>query len=329
MKVAVLGAGSWGTALAISFAARHEVTLWTRDREQLSRLQRDRENTRYLKGYPFPDCLSVAGDLCVASQDADVVLVVTPTAGLRPTLRALTAAGSRAPVLWACKGLEADTELPAHEVAAAELPDSIARGVLTGPSFAQEVAAGMPAAITLASADESFANSMAAALNSSRLRIYSSTDVVGAEIGGAVKNIMAIAAGVCDGLKLGHNARAALLTRGLAEITRFGVALGGRQETFTGLSGMGDLILTCTGDLSRNRKVGLLLAAGKPLGEIIENLGHVAEGVNTARAVQQQALRLGVDMPITQVVCQMLFEGLGAADAIAALMGRVAKKEAA
>lgn len=329
MKLTVLGAGAWGTALAMSFAERHAVTLWGRDAQQLDDMQAARENRRYLAGQAFPPSLTLQSDLPTAMAGAELALVVTPTAGLRPTLRALTTLGSRVPVLWACKGLEADTMLPAHEVADAELPAEVARGILTGPSFAQEVAAGLPAALTLASADEDYANRTAALLNSSKLRVYSSKDIIGAEIGGAVKNIMAIAAGVGDGLKLGHNARAALLTRGLAEITRFGVALGAQPETFTGLSGLGDLILTCTGDLSRNRKVGLLLAEGKPLPEIIRNLGHVAEGVNTARAVLQQAERLQVDMPITAAVCKMLFEDQPAAEAIAGLMGRGAKKEAA
>jgi len=329
MKLTVLGAGAWGTALAMSFAERHQVTLWARNAEQIAQMQQAGENSRYLPGQRFPAGLALESDLPRALAGTDLVLIVTPTAGLRPSLRALTALGNTAPVLWACKGLEADTQQPAHEVADAELPSSVPRGILTGPSFAQEVAAGLPAALTLASEDETFAGSMAATLNSSKLRIYSSTDIIGAEIGGAVKNIMAIAAGVSDGLKLGHNARAALLTRGLAEITRFGVALGARPETFTGLSGLGDLILTCTGDLSRNRKVGLLLAEGKPLAEIIQNLGHVAEGVNTAQAVQQQALRQQVEMPITAAVCRMLFDGLPAAEAIAGLMGRGVKKEAA
>lgn len=329
MKLTVMGAGAWGTALAISFARHHQVCLWGRDAGQLAAMQHSGENSRYLPGQPFPANLQLEADLAQACAGAALILVVTPTAGLRGSLRALSQLGSRVPVLWACKGLEADSQLLAHEVAAAELPAGVACGSLTGPSFAQEVAAGLPAALTLAAEDEAFARDMAGKLHSSRLRVYSSGDVVGAEIGGAVKNIMAIATGVGDGLKLGHNARAALITRGLAEITRFGVALGARPETFTGLSGLGDLILTCTGDLSRNRKVGLLLAEGKPLAEIVENLGHVAEGVNTARAVLQQAQRLGVDMPITAAVCAMLFDGLAAPEAIASLMGRETKQEAA
>lgn len=329
MKLAVMGAGAWGTALAMSFSRHHEVTLWGRDAAQIAAMRVAGENSRYLAGLPFPANLQLSDSLAEATAEAELVMIVTPTAGLRGSLRALTELGRRVPVLWACKGLEADSQLPAHKVAAAELPAGVNGGSLTGPSFAQEVAAGLPAALTLAAEDEAFAREMAAKLHSSRLRIYSSGDVIGAEIGGAVKNIMAIATGVGDGLKLGNNARAALITRGLAEITRFGVALGAKPETFTGLSGLGDLILTCTGDLSRNRKVGLLLAEGKPLAEIIESLGHVAEGVNTAKAVLGQAQKLGVDMPITAAVCAMLFEDLPAAEAIASLMGRETKKEAA
>jgi glycerol-3-phosphate dehydrogenase (NAD(P)+) len=328
MKLTVMGAGAWGTALAMSFAEHHDVRLWARNPAQIDEMAVARANHRYLPGMPFPDRLTLSADLATATRQTDLVLIVTPTAGLRPSLRALSVLGLSAPVLWACKGLEADTLLLAHEVAAAELPSDVARGVLTGPSFAQEVAAGLPAALTLAADDAAFAHQMADALHSSRLRIYSSDDVIGAEIGGAVKNIMAIAAGVGDGLRLGHNARAALITRGLAEITRFAVALGARPETMVGLSGLGDLILTCTGDLSRNRKVGLLLAEGRALPDIVANLGHVAEGVNTAKAVLAQAERLKVDMPITRAVCAMLFDGLPAPQAIAGLMGRETKHEA-
>ncbi|MGQ5524968.1 NAD(P)H-dependent glycerol-3-phosphate dehydrogenase [Chitinimonas sp. PSY-7] len=329
MKLTVLGAGAWGTALAMSFARHHDVTLWGRDAGQIDAMQKAGENLRYLPGLSFPANLQLSASLADATLSAELILVVTPTAGLRGSLRALTSLGRRVPVLWACKGLEADTQLLAHDVAAAELPKEVLCGSLTGPSFAQEVAAGLPAALTLAAEDEAFAHDMAAKLHSNRLRIYSSGDIIGAEIGGAVKNIMAIATGVSDGLQLGNNARAALITRGLAEISRFGIALGAKPETFTGLSGLGDLILTCTGDLSRNRKVGLLLAQGKPLAEIISNLGHVAEGVNTAKAVLQQAQRKGIEMPITAAVCAMLFEDLAAAEAIRSLMGRESKQEAA
>ncbi|MBV1775249.1 NAD(P)-dependent glycerol-3-phosphate dehydrogenase [Burkholderiaceae bacterium DAT-1] len=327
MKIAVLGAGAWGTALAIHFARFHAVSLWSRDAQQASSLQSDRENTRYLKGATFPDSLTVTSDLIAATSASDLILVVTPMSGLRPSLTSLVALNVTTPVLWACKGLEASTMLLGHQIADAILPASQARGVLTGPSFAQEVAAGLPAALTLASEDGEFAADMAAKLHSNKVRIYSSTDIVGAEIGGAVKNVMAIAAGVSDGLKLGHNARAAMVTRGLAEIIRFGTALGAQASTFTGLSGLGDLLLTCTGDLSRNRRLGLMLAEGKSLEQILEALGHVAEGVPTAREVLRQAAQLGVDMPITAAVCAMLFDSVSAKDAVDGLMARMQRDE--
>lgn len=328
MKLTVLGAGAWGTALAMTFAERHDVTLWARDALQIEHMQALRENRRYLSGLRFPDALRLSTSFEIACQNSELLIVATPIAGLRPTLQTLHALGSTTPLIWACKGLEAGSMLLAHQVAAAELAETIPRGTLTGPSFAREVAAGLPAALTLASNDANFAENTALSLHSPRLRVYSGTDLIGAEIGGAVKNVMAIAAGVCDGLQLGNNARAALITRGLAEITRFGIALGARPETFTGLSGLGDLILTCTGDLSRNRKVGLMLAQGHTLDDVLHSLGHVAEGVSTAHEVFRQAAHLGVDMPITTAVCRMLFTHAEARDVVAALMGREHREEA-
>ncbi|MDK2124125.1 NAD(P)H-dependent glycerol-3-phosphate dehydrogenase [Parachitinimonas caeni] len=327
MKITVMGAGAWGTALAISLAEKHQVILWGRDANQVHAMQTDRENTRYLPGIAFPSNLSIDESLGQATQQSDLVLVVTPTAGLRPSLNALVALQKSCPVVWACKGLEVGSMLPPHAIADTILPPSIPRGVLSGPSFAQEVATGLPAALTLAAEDAAFANHTSSELHGRKLRVYSSTDVVGVEIGGAVKNVMAIAAGVCDGLKLGNNARAALITRGLAEITRLGAALGAKAETFTGLSGLGDLLLTCTGDLSRNRKVGLLLAQGQTLAEVLANLGHVAEGVNTAKEVLRQANTHSVDMPITAAVCRLLFENVSAAEIVAELMEREHKQE--
>lgn len=327
MKIAVLGAGAWGTALAIRFTDQHAVTLWARDAEQVAEMDRLRENTRYLPGITFPPALALHADFERSVGESELVVVVTPTSGLAETLARVHACKPDVPVLWACKGFEAETLRPAHEVAARTLKPSTPRGILTGPSFAAEVARGLPAALTLASDQTDFAQQTAAALHSPRLRVYSSADVIGAEVGGAVKNVMAIAAGVCDGLQLGQNARAALLTRGLAEITRLGVALGAQPETFMGLSGLGDLILTATGDLSRNRKVGLMLAQGLKLDEILTSLGHVAEGVNTARAVLAQAERHQVDMPITRAVCRMLFEQIPPRTILAELMGRTPKSE--
>ena len=327
MKLAILGAGAWGTALAIRFAERHSVTLWSIDAQSIAAMRHERINTRYLPEIALPDNLHLSDDLAESIQHTELVLIATPMAGLRPTLRKLRESGSTAPVLWVCKGLEANTMLLPHQVAAEEMDAAIPRGTLSGPSFALEVAQGLPAAITLASNQGDFARAMAAALNTPILRLYASEDIIGVEIGAAVKNVIAIAAGVCDGLKLGYNARAALLTRGLAEMARFGTALGAKPETFMGLSGVGDLLLTATGDLSRNRRVGLLMAEGLDLEGVLKSLGHVAEGVPTAKEVLAQAERLGIDMPITRAVCHLLFENIAPRDVVAELMGRAPKME--
>lgn len=327
MKIAVLGAGAWGTALAIRFAERHEVALWSYKPDEIDAIRRDGSNERYLPGIPFPATLRLSSDLAEAVRDAELLVIATSMAGLRPTLRALRQLGNETPLIWVCKGLEAGSMKLPHQVADEEMEASTPRGILSGPSFAQEVAQGLPAAVTLASSDGEFARRIAEQLNSTVLRLYASDDIVGVEIGGAVKNVLAIAAGVCDGLKLGFNARAALLTRGLAEMTRFGVALGAKAETFIGLSGAGDLILTATGDLSRNRRVGLMLAEGRNLDDILHSLGHVAEGVPTAREVRDQADKLGIDMPITCAVCRLLFEQAPPREVLANLMERAPKME--
>lgn len=327
MRIAVLGAGAWGTALALSFAARHDVSLWVWDAAQLDEMRRARENVRFLPGFPLPDAITLTGDLAAALAGAELALVVVPTSALRETLRNIAACARTVPVVWASKGFEAeDARLP-HQVADEELAAAVPRGALSGPSFALEVARGLPTAVALAATDNAFASEMARRLHSPRLRIYSSDDLVGAEVGGAVKNVIAIAAGVADGLGFGHNARAALITRGLAEITRLGVQLGGRPETFMGLAGAGDLILTCTGDLSRNRRVGLLLAENRRLPDVLDTLGHVAEGVYTARAVRHLARQHGIEMPITEAVCRLLFEGCGAVEVVEELLSREPKAE--
>ena len=327
MKLSVLAAGAWGTALAMSFARQHEVTLWARDPAHVAEMQRDGENARLLPGFPLPDSLRLTSDFAAAIAGAELLILATSLAGLRPTLHALRTAQCTSPLLWVCKGLEAGTALLPHQVVASELGDAAVCGVLTGPSFAEEVARGLPLAITLAANEAGFAESVARELHSPRFRIYANDDLLGAEVGGAVKNVMAIATGICDGLGFGLNARAALITRGLAEISRLGVALGGKPATFMGLAGMGDLILTCTGDLSRNRKVGLALATGKPLAQILHDLGHVAEGVSTAREVSRLAGRLGIEMPITQAVDAMLHDGVPAPAAVEALLSREPKRE--
>jgi glycerol-3-phosphate dehydrogenase (NAD(P)+) len=327
MNIAVLGAGAWGTALAIKFAERHQVILWTREAERVPDMRTRRENTRYLPNIHFPDGLAVESDLGAAVRSADLAIIATPTAGLRPTLENLRAGNAAVPVVWVCKGFEAGGAKLPHQVVAEAYDGQIPCAVLSGPSFAQEVAQGLPTAVTLASEDARFANRIARELHSARLRVYSSTDITGVEVGGAVKNVMAIAAGICDGLGFGHNARAALITRGLAEITRLGLALGGKAETFMGLAGVGDLILTCTGDLSRNRRVGLGLAGGKSLDAVLAELGHVAEGVYTARETDRLAREHGVDMPITRAVCRVLYENVPARAAVEELLAREPKAE--
>jgi glycerol-3-phosphate dehydrogenase (NAD(P)+) len=327
MKIAVLGAGAWGTALAISLATRHHITLWARDAAQVSAMSAARANQRYLPEIKFPESLSLTADLATALSDAELIILAVPVSGFRPMLQYLATLPNKTPVVWLCKGFEAGTSLLPHQIAAEILPADYPRAVLSGPSFAQEVARSLPTALTLAAFDVDFAQRTAQALHHSRLRIYSSNDVVGVEVGGATKNVLAIAAGICDGMRLGYNARAALLTRGLAEITRFGLQLGGKSETLGGLSGAGDLILTCTGDLSRNRQVGMLLAQNIKLDQILLDLGHVAEGVYTAREVHWIAQKIGVDMPICAAVYRVLYENMPVSDAVEALLNRQPSNE--
>jgi glycerol-3-phosphate dehydrogenase (NAD(P)+) len=322
MRIAVLGSGAWGTALAISFAARHEVSLWARDEVQAIAMRDTHRNQRYLPDTQLPNDLAVTSDLAQALHDAELIIAAVPVSGLRPVIQQIASLSKPVGVIWLCKGIETITSLLPHQIVNETLPAAFPRGALTGPSFAQEVARGLPTALTLASNDGEFAQRTAKALHHSRLRIYSSTDVVGVEIGGAIKNVLAIAAGICDGMQMGLNARAALLTRGLAEMTRLGLQMGGRAETLGGLSGVGDLILTCTGDLSRNRQVGMLLAQRHSLSTILGELGHVAEGVYTAREVQRIAQQQGVEMPICQAVYRVLYENLAADKAVEALLSR-------
>jgi glycerol-3-phosphate dehydrogenase (NAD(P)+) len=329
VKLAILGAGAWGSALAVALATRHAVSLWARDAALLDAIRSARCNARYLPGIAFPGDVMLVPALPDALGGASLVIVATPVAGLREMLQRVAAvtASPLAPVVWVCKGFETGTRLLPHEVSRAVLGDDAVTGVLSGPSFAQEVAAGLPVALTLASRSPGFAARGAALVHGGRIRVYSSADVVGVEVAGAVKNVMAIAAGICDGLGLGHNARAALVTRGLAEVTRLGMRLGGRAETFMGLAGIGDLILTCTGDLSRNRRIGLDIGRGGTLAASLDALGHVAEGARTAPEVLALADRLGVAMPITEAVCAVLFDGLPPARAVERLLSRDAREE--
>jgi glycerol-3-phosphate dehydrogenase (NAD(P)+) len=294
-------------------------------------MQAERVNTRYLPEQPFTAGVQVSSaPLGPWLAEQDLVVIGSPMSSLRGMLTQLAPIlGSAVPVAWLCKGFEAALDgvgLMAHEVQAQVAP-ALRGGALSGPSFAQEVARGMPTALVAASSDAAARDAMVQAFHNSSLRVYANDDIVGVEVGGAVKNVLAIATGLCDGLQLGLNARAALITRGLAEITRLGVALGAKTETFMGLSGLGDLVLTSTGDLSRNRKVGLALAQGMTLQQAVDSLGHVAEGVYCARTVVQRAQHLGVDMPIAQAVVALLDGSITAAQAVALLMGRGAKGE--
>ena len=326
MNLTVLGAGAWGTALAASACLRQPTQLWARDAAQAAAMQRERCNARYLPDAPLPAALTISSDLAAALAHArdGLLVIATPRAGLEGLLRRIGA--EAAGVLWLCKGFQEGTGRLGHEIARDVAP-ALRCGVLSGPSFAIEVARGQPTALVAASSDTALAERAVEAFHGDSLRVYTSSDPVGVEVGGAVKNVMAIATGIADGMALGLNARAALITRGLAEMTRLGLALGARAETFMGLSGLGDLVLTTTGDLSRNRQVGLRLAAGLALPQILAELGHVAEGVLSAPTVLQRARSLGVAMPITEAVVGVLQGRVTPAEALAALMGREARPE--
>jgi len=338
-SVAVLGAGSWGTALAAVASRRRRTVLWARDAAQADAMARDRANARYLPGIALPDALAITSDLSAAlaplAADPEHALIIlgVPVAGLHATC--LDLAGrlpglglAQVPIVWTCKGFEADTARLPHEIAAdalAGIPDARG-GVLSGPSFAREVAQGLPVALTIASAHPAVRDAATGALHGGAVRVYASADVAGVEVGGALKNVIAVACGIADGLALGTNARAALVTRGLAEMSRFGVALGAQAETFAGLTGLGDLVLTATGDLSRNRRVGLEIGAGRKLDDILAS-GITAEGVRCARAALQRARDLGVELPITEAVCAVLFDGVAPMTAVSALLAREARLE--
>jgi len=344
MKIAVLGAGAWGTAVALQASKSHRVMLWARSPEHAAFLQSDRTNKKYLPGFTFSDSLQVSCEpLGTNLQGFDLLIIATPMSALRSMLSQLSGLSIKAPVVWLCKGFELPLHgdpapikssnehlikgLLAHEILENVAPNLMA-GVLSGPSFAQEVASNQPTALVAASAHSNVRSVLVDAFHTDKLRIYSSDDVIGVEVGGAVKNVLAIATGLCDGLELGLNARAALITRGLSEMTALGVALGAKAHTFMGLSGLGDLVLTTTGDLSRNRRVGLCLAKGMSLEETLGSLGHVAEGVYSAQTVIQRADEVGVEMPISSAVVALLQGRLKVSQVVAHLMGRSAKEEA-
>jgi glycerol-3-phosphate dehydrogenase (NAD(P)+) len=327
--IAVLGAGSWGTALATLLAGNGQTSfLWGRDAALMTEMAAQRRNPRYLTEIPFPPQLHVESDIHRVVREAGDILLVVPTQAFRGLLQTIAPHLTvSARVAWASKGLEPGSAKLLHEVAAEVLGASRPTAVVSGPTFAREVAAGLPTAVTVASATAEFASDLAARLHNSHFRAYTSDDVIGVELGGAVKNVLAIAAGIADGLGFGANTRAALVTRGLAEMMRLGVVLGGRRETFMGLAGLGDLVLTCTDDQSRNRRVGLALARGQSLEEACASVRQAVEGVYAAREVQGLALRHGVEMPITEQVYRVLYEDLAPRAAVQALLQREQKAE--
>ena len=326
---AVIGAGSWGTALAIQFArAGHPVRLWGRDPAQQAAMAQARCNARYLPEAPFPPGLEAVATLDAALDGASDLLVAVPSHALRGVLAGLAARlAPTARIAWATKGFELETGRLPHQVAREVLGADRSMAVLSGPTFAREVGAGLPTAMTVASTDEAFATALAHDLSAGQFRAYISTDMVGVEVGGAIKNVLALGAGLSDGLGFGANTRVALITRGLVEMTRLGVALGARRETFMGLAGLGDLVLTCTDDQSRNRRFGLLLAAGRTPQAALAEIGQVVEGYLAARAVRAVAHREGVEMPICDGIYRLLYEGLPAREVVKALMSRPIKAE--
>lgn len=327
--IGVLGAGSWGTALAILLAGNgRRVLLWSVDPAELAPLQSERENRRFLPGIPFPEDLDIESDLATLTAQAGDLLVAVPSHGFRSTLERVRECAPRTlRVAWATKGFEHDSGKLLHAVAREVLGNSVPLAVLSGPTFAREVAAGMPTALTIAADNPAFAQSLAESLHSTNFRAYTTDDLAGVETGGAVKNVIAIGCGISDGLKFGANARAALITRGLSEITRLGLALGARAETFQGLAGLGDLVLTCTDDQSRNRRMGLALASGRARADIERDIGQVVEGVPAAEAVHLLAQQLGIEMPITEHIYRILYENLAPRAAVEALMTRSLKAE--
>jgi glycerol-3-phosphate dehydrogenase (NAD(P)+) len=330
-SVAVLGAGSWGTALAIQLARADGATaLWGRDQTQMRRMAAERINARYLPGTRLPEQLVIEPDLARAARGYRTLLICVPSHSFRETVAAIAPyLGADSRVAWATKGFEQQTGKLPHEVVREILGDRLPLAVLSGPTFAGEVAAGLPTAMTVAASHEHFAEELATRISGHGFRAYSSLDMIGVEVGGAVKNVLAIAAGVSDGLGYGANARVAVITRGLFEMTRLGVALGASAETFMGLSGIGDLVLTCTDDQSRNRRLGLALARGTSPGDAAREIGFVVEGVYAARAVREVAQRLGVEMPICALVYRVLYEGMTPKDAVVALMSRSIRPETA
>lgn len=327
--ITVLGAGSWGTALALLLARNgHLVRLWGRDPEAVTAMQRNRRNERYLPGHKFPDSITPTGDLGAALRDSELLVIVVPSGAFRSTLeRILDHVSSPVDLVWGTKGFDPHSGGLLHEAGSELLPTGCRMAVLSGPTFAGEIAAGSPAAVTVASTDAGYAEELSELFHNQRFRVYTSTDFIGVQAAGAVKNVLAIAAGVADGLGFGANTRAALITRGLAELMRLGVGMGGQQETFIGLSGLGDLVLTCTDDQSRNRRFGLALAKGMGVEEAVASVGQVVEGVETTRQVMRAGEKTGVELPIVEQVYQIIYHGKVPTAAVNALLSRPAGHE--
>ena len=329
--ISVLGAGSWGTALALHLARLgNDTRLWGRNADELQQMQTQRENTRYLPGIPFPDTLTATGDLARALNGVRDVLIAVPSHAFRSSLQALKPfVGSDVRIVWATKGFEHGAQALLSTVVSDEFTSETPQAVLSGPSFAKELAAGLPTAITLAANDTEFRNALAQRLHSDRFRVYLSDDMIGVQVGGAVKNVLAVGAGMCDGLGFGANARTALITRGLAEITRLGLALGGKLETFYGMAGLGDLILTCTDNQSRNRRFGLALGQGKSPAQAQAEIGQVVEAASNAEEVVLLARKLGIEMPISEQIYRILHEGIDPRVAAKELLMREMRDESA
>ncbi|RFF30939.1 NAD(P)H-dependent glycerol-3-phosphate dehydrogenase [Wenzhouxiangella sediminis] len=327
--IAVLGAGSWGTALGMQLARMgHEVRLWARDAERAEAMERDRVNQRYLPECPFPESLHATGDFDAACRGAEHLLVATPSHAFGETLDRITPfVTAETGLAWASKGFEPGTGRLLHEVARDRFGPEIPLALITGPSFAREVAQSLPTAVTVAATDPEFGQAWAELLHGNNFRAYYTADLVGAELGGAIKNVLAVACGMADGMGLGHNTRAALITRGLAEMRRLGRALGADDHTLMGLAGIGDLVLTCTGDQSRNRRLGMALGQGRSVDEALAEIGQVVEGIKTAEEVMRLAERAGVEMPIAEQVHGILFRGWNARKGVQVLMERDLKPE--
>ena len=327
MNVGILGAGAWGTALAIQASKNNNVTLWGRDSGHISGMSKARSNPLYLGDFKFPELLHVNPSFEETVKNSDMIISAVPTSAFSETIKKIQSVTQVTPIVWVNKGLELNSGFFPHEIVKNLINQDTSYGVLSGPSFAAELVRNLPTAVTIASENKDLLNNIAEVFHHGSMRVYMSDDVAGVSIGGSLKNIIAIAAGISDGMGFGNNARAALITRGIAEMTRLGVKLGAKEETFMGLAGIGDLLLTCTGQYSRNREVGLRLAEGKKLDDILASLGHVAEGVNACYEINKRIKSLNLDMPISEEVFNVLTNKTSAKDAVNNLLSRSLTKE--